>query len=41
MNFSSNLPEPTYLFEKLFLSIENTKRLIKDILLLAKKVLML
>ena len=41
MNVSSNLPKPTYVIERLFLSIESTKRLVKDVMLLAKKVLML
>ena len=41
MNVSTNLPEPTYRFKNLFLSLENTMDLAKDIMLLTKKLLML
>jgi hypothetical protein len=37
MNISTNLPEPTYRFKHLFLSLENTMKLVKDIMLFAKK----
>ena len=41
MNVSTNLPEPTYRFKRLFLGLENTMKLAKDIMLLTKKILML
>jgi hypothetical protein len=41
MNVSTNLPEPTYRFKRLFLSLESTMKLAKDIMLLTKKLLML
>ena len=37
----TNLPEPTYRFNKLFKSYDNTKRLLVSLLFLTKKVLML
>ena len=36
MNVSTNLPEPTYRFKRLFLGLENTMKLAKDIMLLTK-----
>ena len=41
MNVSTNLPKPTYKLKNLFLSLENTMDLAKDIMLLTKKLLML
>ncbi len=41
MNVSTNLPEPTYRFKQLFVSLKNTKRLIKNMVFLAKKIMML
>lgn len=37
MNVSTNLSEPTYRFKRLFLSLESTMKLGKDIMLLTKK----
>jgi len=38
----ANLPQiPTYRFNKLFIGIKNTKRLVKGLLFLCKKVMML
>ena len=41
MNANSNLPEPTYRFQKLVISCKDTMRLLKNIAFLTKKVLML
>ena len=41
MNVNTNLPEPTYRFQKLIIGFKDTMRLLKNIALLTKKVLML
>jgi hypothetical protein len=41
MNSTPNLPEPTYNFDKVFASFQNTKKLLKSMVLLTKKLLML
>lgn len=41
MNATPNLPEPTYRFQKLLVSIQGTKELIKSMMVLTKKLLML
>lgn len=41
MNTTSNLPEPTYRFHNVIESVENTMDLVKEVLVLAKKLLML
>jgi len=41
MNFAPNLPVPTYKSERVLASFENTKRFLKSIAYLTKKLLML
>lgn len=41
MNANTNLPEPTYRFQKLVIGLKHTMRLVKNIAFLTKKVLML
>ncbi|MEQ3794346.1 hypothetical protein [Gilvirhabdus luticola] len=41
MNFASNLPEPTYKSERTIASFENTKKFLRSIAYLTKKLLML
>jgi len=41
MNFAPNLPEPTYKLNRIVASFENTKKFLKSIAYLTKKLLML
>jgi len=41
MNFAQNLPEPTYKSERFIASFKNTKKFLKSIAYLTKKLLML
>ncbi len=41
MNVISNLPEPTYRFQKAFIGFHKTLKFLNRVLLLTKKILML
>ena len=41
MNVAPNLPEPTYRFKNILAHIQNTKRLLRSLLRLVKKLFML
>ncbi len=41
MDATTNLPEPTYGFKSFFMSVKNTINLMKNVIRLAKRLLML